>query len=52
MWTTDSDVGSLNEMSRDRNRLCIEDPFETSYVRLPFLFLFEIGCRVDRKQTE
>ncbi|CED82695.1 cid1 [Phaffia rhodozyma] len=31
MWTTDSDVGSLNEMSRDRNRLCIEDPFETSY---------------------
>ncbi|KAL7412216.1 hypothetical protein BDY24DRAFT_112687 [Mrakia frigida] len=30
-WTTDSDVGGINEMARDRNRLCIEDPFETSY---------------------
>lgn len=32
-WTTDTDVGGLNDMSRDRNRLCIEDPFDTSYVR-------------------
>jgi len=32
-WTTDSDVGGMNEMSRERNRLCIEDPFERSYVR-------------------
>lgn len=31
-WTTDSDVGGMNEMSRERNRLCIEDPFERSYV--------------------
>lgn len=25
------DVGGLNEMARDRNRLCIEDPFEITY---------------------
>jgi terminal uridylyltransferase len=25
------DVGGLNENARDRNRLCIEDPFETPY---------------------
>ncbi|KAL7424383.1 hypothetical protein Q5752_000065 [Cryptotrichosporon argae] len=30
-WTNDIDVGGLNEMARDRNRLCIEDPFEISY---------------------
>jgi terminal uridylyltransferase len=30
-WTTDSEVGGINEMARDRNRLCIEDPFEISY---------------------
>ncbi|WWD22056.1 hypothetical protein CI109_106544 [Kwoniella shandongensis] len=30
-WVNDIDVGGLNEMARDRNRLCIEDPFEISY---------------------
>lgn len=30
-WTNDIDVGGLNEMARDRNRLCIEDPFEITY---------------------
>ncbi|WWC67691.1 uncharacterized protein I206_101603 [Kwoniella pini CBS 10737] len=30
-WVNDIDVGGLNEMARDRNRLCIEDPFEVSY---------------------
>ncbi|KAK4685371.1 terminal uridylyltransferase, partial [Tremellales sp. Uapishka_1] len=30
-WMNDIDVGGLNEMARDRNRLCIEDPFETTY---------------------
>lgn len=29
--TVQIDVGGLNEMARDRNRLCIEDPFEISY---------------------
>lgn len=29
--TRQIDVGGLNEMARDRNRLCIEDPFEISY---------------------
>lgn len=30
-WMNDIDVGGLNENARDRNRLCIEDPFETPY---------------------
>ncbi|RXK37596.1 hypothetical protein M231_05138 [Tremella mesenterica] len=30
-WVNDIDVGGVNEMARDRNRLCIEDPFETTY---------------------
>ncbi|WWD00319.1 hypothetical protein V866_007230 [Kwoniella sp. B9012] len=30
-WVNDIDVGGLNEMARDRNRLCIEDPFEITY---------------------
>ncbi|ORY26876.1 hypothetical protein BCR39DRAFT_248154 [Naematelia encephala] len=30
-WVNDIDVGGLNEMARDRNRLCIEDPFEVTY---------------------
>jgi terminal uridylyltransferase len=29
--TREIDVGGLNEMARDRNRLCIEDPFEITY---------------------
>ncbi|CAD6585977.1 MAG: hypothetical protein TREMPRED_004293 [Tremellales sp. Tagirdzhanova-0007] len=30
-WVNDIDVGGLNELARDRNRLCIEDPFEITY---------------------
>ncbi|KAF9516649.1 hypothetical protein BS47DRAFT_1483802 [Hydnum rufescens UP504] len=30
-WATENDGGRYSDSSRDRNRLCIEDPFETNY---------------------